>query len=55
MAYPISFATVGFVFPGEKPAVTLGMCYGHLLSNAQGLLLSGSRKQVYVLPIRSLD
>lgn len=35
--------------------VTLGLCYGNLLSNAQGLLLKEGRKQVYVIRFSSLD
>jgi hypothetical protein len=29
--------------------VTLGLCYGNLLSNEQGLLEKGNRKQVYTI------
>ena len=41
----------------QKPPdvkVTLGLCYGNELSNTQGLLQAGNRKQVYVIPIHSL-
>ncbi|MGC1243469.1 MAG: DUF1801 domain-containing protein [Chryseosolibacter sp.] len=38
----------------EKPKVTLGFCYGNLLSNEQGLLVKEGRKQVYTIPIASL-
>jgi hypothetical protein len=34
--------------------VTLGFCYGNLLSNDQGLLLSEGRKQVYIIRLRSM-
>ena len=34
--------------------VTLGFCYGNLLSNVQGLLLAEERKQVYIIRLRSL-
>jgi uncharacterized protein YdhG (YjbR/CyaY superfamily) len=33
--------------------VTLGMCYGNLLSNDQGLLEKGDRKQVYTINFTS--
>lgn len=35
--------------------VTLGLCYGNLLSNAQGLLLKEDRKQVYVIKFSALS
>jgi uncharacterized protein YdhG (YjbR/CyaY superfamily) len=36
--------------PKKRPAgVTLGFCYGNLLSNEQGLLLKENRKQVYII------
>lgn len=35
--------------------VTLGLCYGNLLSNAQGLLLKEGRKQVYVIKFSATD
>lgn len=34
--------------------VTLGFCYGNMLSNEQGLLVADKRKQVYVVPVHSL-
>lgn len=34
--------------------VSLGFCYGNLLSNQQGILLSEGRKQVYIVRLRSL-
>lgn len=40
--------------PATHPRVTLGMCYGNLLSNDQGLLDAGNRNQVYVVPINSI-
>ena len=36
------------------PKVTLGFCYGNLLSNAQGILMSEGRKQVSTVNISSL-
>jgi hypothetical protein len=36
------------------PNVTIGFCYGNLLSNAQGLLKSEGRKQVYTIDVPSL-
>jgi hypothetical protein len=35
--------------------VTLGMCYGNRLSNEQGLLEKGNRKQVYTISFTSLS
>ncbi len=35
--------------------VSLGFCYGNLLSNDQGLLLAEGRKQVYIIRFRSLS
>ena len=34
--------------------VSLGFCYGNLLSNVQRLLLAEGRKQVYIIRLRSL-
>jgi hypothetical protein len=39
-------------FPPEK--VTLGFCYGNLLSNDQGVLIKENRKQVYLIKYKSL-
>ncbi len=39
----------------DKLMVTLGFCYGNLLSNEQGLLVADNRKQVYVVPIHSMN
>jgi hypothetical protein len=36
------------------PKVTLGFCYGNLLSNVQGFLSPEGRKQVYTLGVSSL-
>lgn len=48
--WPISHLPPGYtVPPEEKTKVTLGLCYGNHLSNAQGLLLKEGRKQVYVI------
>lgn len=38
-----------------SPKVTLGFCYGNLLSNEQRLLTSEGRKQVYTIKINSLS
>ena len=35
--------------------VSLGFCYGNLLSNEQGLLLAEGRKQVYIIRLRTLN
>jgi hypothetical protein len=35
--------------------VTLGLCYGNLLSNVQGLLLKEDRKQVFLVKFSALD
>ena len=35
--------------------VTLGLCYGNLLSNEQGLLKSEGRKQVYTIAFSSVS
>jgi hypothetical protein len=35
--------------------VTLGFCYGNLLSNDQGLLLAEKRKQVYMIRFSTLQ
>jgi hypothetical protein len=35
--------------------VSFGLCYGNLLSNEQGLLLSEGRKQVYIIRLRSFQ
>lgn len=37
------------------PKVTLGFCYGNLLSNEQKLLIKEGRKQVYTIKINSLS
>ncbi len=50
-----------FVWPqssqyGPKDAlVSLGFCYGHMLSNEQGVLLSEGRSQVYIIKYSSLN
>ena len=36
------------------PKVTMGFCYGHLLSNDQGLLQKGNRKQVFTISVNTL-
>jgi hypothetical protein len=51
---------VCFIWPASAPQgptnakVSFGFCYGHLLSNSQGLLLSEGRKQVYIARFSSL-
>lgn len=37
------------------PKVSLGFCYGNLLSNEQRLLQKDGRKQVFTIPISSLS
>jgi uncharacterized protein YdhG (YjbR/CyaY superfamily) len=46
--WPASLIPCGYSKPVEEK-VTLGLCYGNLLSNDQGLLLADNRKQVYVI------
>jgi uncharacterized protein YdhG (YjbR/CyaY superfamily) len=41
----------GKASPAEK--VTLGFCYGNLLSNDQGVLIKENRKQVYLIKYKS--
>jgi uncharacterized protein YdhG (YjbR/CyaY superfamily) len=52
--WPASCIPVGYS-PKEPihTKVTLGLCYGNLLSNDQGLLEKGDRKQVYTLGFTS--
>lgn len=48
--WPASLIPCGYSkTPPPKEKVSLGMCYGNLLSNDQGLLESDNRKQVYVI------
>ena len=52
---------VCFIWPASAPLgptkakVSLGFCYGNLLSNTQGLLISEGRKQVYIVRFSSLN
>jgi hypothetical protein len=46
--WPTSLIPCGYSKPVEEK-VTLGLCYGNLLSNEQGLLIAENRKQVYVI------
>lgn len=52
---------VCFLWPASAPMgpshakVIMGFCYGNKLSNEHGLLLKEGRKQVYMLPISSLE
>ena len=39
----------------RTPKVTLGFCYGNLLSNDQGLLVKDGRKQVFTIPFSHPD
>jgi hypothetical protein len=65
--YYTNHRMICFIWPpsaywGPKPThdrlknkgVSLGFCYGNLMSNDQGVLLAEGRKQVYVLYIKSL-
>jgi hypothetical protein len=40
---------------GKPPMVTLGFCYGNLMSNEDGVLHADGRKQVYCMYFKSLD
>jgi uncharacterized protein YdhG (YjbR/CyaY superfamily) len=52
--WPASHVVYGT--PRKRPSgVTLGFCYGNLLSNDQGLLLKENRKQVYIIKFSSAD
>jgi hypothetical protein len=53
--WPVSLIPAGYA-PKEplKTKVTLGLCYGNLLSNEQGLLEKGNRKQVYTIGFTSI-
>lgn len=52
--WPASCIPCGMTRP-DLLKVTLGFCYGSMLSNEQGLLVAEKRKQVYVVPIYSLS
>jgi len=52
--WPASAVPCAQKYNPPPPKVTLGFCYGNLLSNAQGLLISERRKQVYTINIESL-
>lgn len=52
--WPASAVPCGEKYNPPPPKVTLGFCYGNLLSNEQGLLMSEGRKQVYTINISSL-
>jgi len=49
-----------FVWPSSAPygpkdaVVSLGFCYGHMLSNVQQVLLSEGRTQVYIIKYSSV-
>jgi len=52
----IFFIWPSHAYLGSKDGkVTLGFCYGNLLSNAQGLLLAEKRKQVYMIRFNTLQ
>lgn len=40
---------------GKPAMVTLGFCYGNLMSNDQGLLHADGRKQVYCMYFKSIE
>lgn len=40
---------------GKPSLVTLGFCYGNLMSNMDGVLLKEGRKQVYCMYFKSLE
>lgn len=40
--------------PEKPPTVTLGFCYGNLMSNEDGVLQADGRKQVYCMYFKSL-
>jgi uncharacterized protein YdhG (YjbR/CyaY superfamily) len=47
---------IPFAKPAKVPTeVSLGFCYGNLLSNEQGLLLKENRKQVYLIKFTAVD
>jgi hypothetical protein len=39
---------------GKPPMVTLGFCYGNLMSNEDGALHADGRKQVYCMYFKSM-
>lgn len=43
------------LWPENQSKVTLGLCYGNLLSNEQGILQKEGRKQVYMIRYSSLN
>jgi hypothetical protein len=51
--WPASLIPAGYSKELISTKVTLGLCYGNLLSNDQGLLEKGDRKQVYTLSFTS--
>lgn len=53
--WPVSHLPSNEFRPSEtNHKVTLGLCYGHLLSNEQGVLLKEGRKQVYIVKYSSM-
>ena len=51
--WPTSCLPCGYDTAKDDTKVTLGLCYGNLLSNEQGLLLQEGRKQVFVIKYTS--
>jgi uncharacterized protein YdhG (YjbR/CyaY superfamily) len=51
--WPASLIPAGYSKEPISTKVTLGLCYGNLLSNDQGLLEKGDRKQVYTVGFTS--
>jgi len=59
--YYYRHSRICFIWPasagaaGIEEGVLFGLCRGHMLSNAQGILEKGGRKEVYVITLRSLS
>lgn len=51
--WPVSCLPCG-ITKYENLKVTLGFCYGNMLSNNQGLLIAENRKQARVIPYHSI-
>jgi 3-polyprenyl-4-hydroxybenzoate decarboxylase len=57
----LRYRRICFLWPASAPQgptnakVTIGFCYGNLLSNEQHVLLKEGRKQVYVMRFSSLS
>ena len=48
--WPASAIPCAYLKNTAPPQVTLGFCYGNLLSDEQGLLIREGRKQVFTIP-----